>query len=140
MPRGDIPSRVYGSWRAGPDLQHGGNLTDTRIEKAFANDFFALHPGPCYVGLTAGRVVYGRRICVCPISTDSVYFNFLAALLGVVGKQTYPEEAEHIDQLGLPASVEDIRIWVRRGRDATAVISNRESLHESIYKDASDFD
>ena len=44
-----------------------------------------------------------------------VHFNFLVALLEVAGKQTYPEEAERIDQFEFQASVEDLRNSVRQG-------------------------
>ena len=72
-----------------------------------------------------------ERLCVWP---TGVHFNFLVALLDVDGKQTYTKEAEQIDQFELPVSDEDLRNWVRQGRDAVSVISTRESLHESIYK------
>ena len=36
------------------DLQHGGNFTDTRNDKAFADEFAALQHGPCEAVMIAG--------------------------------------------------------------------------------------
>ena len=109
------------------DSQHGGSLTDTRTEIASAIELSALKPGfPCYIVLTAGRDVYEERLCVWPISGDrwimvspdgtliDAHINHLLALRDVTGKQTYPREAEQIDQFELPVSDEDFRNWVRR--------------------------
>ena len=70
-----------------------------------------------------------------------VHINFLVVMRDVARKQTYPEEAEHIDQFGLPAIDKDLRTWVRQEQDAAAaVISNRKNLPESTYKHESAFD
>ena len=102
--------------------------------------------GPCCIVLTPGRVVYGGGLCVWPsfgdrwIMSTGVHINLLVALRGVAGKRPYPEEAEQVDQFGLPTIHEDLLSWVLEGQDADAVISDHESLHESIYKRESGFD
>ena len=57
-------------------------------------------------------------------------FNHLVALRDVTGKQTYPREAQQIDQFLLPISDDDLRKRVREGQEAAAVISSRENLPE----------
>ena len=61
-------------------------------------------------------------------------------LLVTGGLWSRPEVAEQIDQFELPVSDEDLPDWVRQGREAAAVMSNRENLPESIYKPESGFD
>ena len=68
-----------------------------------------------------------------------VPFNHLVALRDVTWKQSYPREAQQIDQFELPVSDDDLRNWVRQGREA-ALISSRENLRESIYQPDSGFD
>ena len=138
MLRTGIPSRLFlvSSVRGlqDRDSQHGGSLTDTRAEKASAIELSAVQSGCREIVLTAGRDVYQERHCLWPISGDrwimvspdgtliDVHINLLAAPRDVTGTQTYPREAEQIDQFELLVSDEDIRNWVRQGQEAAAVI------------------
>ena len=69
-----------------------------------------------------------------------VHIRLFVERRDVAGKQTYPEEAQQISQFALPASDEDLSDWVRRIHYAAGVISDRESLPESIHKHELDFD
>ena len=78
--------------------------------------------------LRAGRDVFEERLCVWPASGDrwikvltDVPVNHLVALRDVTGKQTYPREAEQIDQFELPVCDEDFCNWLRQGPEAAAV-------------------
>ena len=125
------------------DSQHGDGLTDARTEKASEIELAALQIGSRVVVITVGRDVQEKRLCAWPNlggrwimaspggALVDVLTNHLVALRDVTGRQTYPMEAEQIDQFELPVRGCDLRNWERQGQEAAAVISSRDNLPES---------
>ena len=123
----------------------------TRTEKSSAIELSVLKLGSRDVVLTAGRDVCLERLCVWPILGDRWIMtsrdgalvdglcSHLVALRDIIGKQTYPREAQQFDQFELAVSDDDFRDWVRQGQQAAVVISSRENLLASIFQPDSGF-